>query len=261
MSHMPISIKDINDKLVQAGRLEYRPIYVYGTDETPKGAYQVSSVLKNGHPCLAKALLKMAIYSDVPPLYIGKDALESCCFGAASSMGFTPFPPMMRDLMSAESKSGGSMYLKSSDAVSDRTIENLGRITPPGKYVVMAPAAFINEKAHEVLSVLCFGNSEQIRNLCGLIHFSRTDPFSSIIAPWGPHCAVFIAYPSGMAEKAPKNTAFLGPTEPDGNDWFPPELLSLSMPMGMARRISQDYDASFAGKKPEVAYPAIREKL
>src|SRR5208337_1912392 len=147
---MPMSVKDINDKLIKAGRLEYRPIYVYGTDETPKGAYQVSSVVTQGHRCLAKALLKMAIHEEVPPLYIGKDALAGCCFGAASTLGFTPFPPMMRDLMSAESKSGGSMFLKSSDDVCDRTIDNLGRITPPGRYVVMAPSASIDDKSHEV---------------------------------------------------------------------------------------------------------------
>lgn len=257
---MPIPIKDLNEKLVRAGRLEYRPIYVYGTEETPKGAYQVSSVVTQGHRCLAKALLKMAIHEEVPPLYIGKDAFSGCCFGAASTLGFTPFPPMMRDLMSAESTTGDSMYLKSSDAVCEKTIANLGRITPPGKYVVMAPAEHINE-TNNVLSVLCFGSSEQIRNLCGLIHFRTTDPFGSIIAPWGPHCAIFVAYPAGMAEKAPKDTAFIGPTEPDGNDWFPPDMMALSMPIGMARRISEDCKASFVEKRPEVAYPMAREKV
>jgi hypothetical protein len=258
---MPQTIKEVNDKLVQAGRLEYRPIYVYGTDETPRGAYQVSTVITKGHRCLAKSLLKMAINEDVPPVYVGKGHLEGCCFGAASTLGFTPFPPMMRDLMSAESKSGESMFLKASDDICDRTIESLGRITPPGNFVVMSPASEIDESAHKVLSVLCFGTAEQIRNLCGLIHFGISDPFSPVIAPWGPHCAIFVAYPAGMAEKAPKNTAFIGPTEPDGNDWFPPDLLSLSMPIGIARRISENCDASFAGKKPEIAFPMTREKL
>lgn len=258
---MPLSLHDINNKLVSAGRLQYRPIYVYGSDTVPKGAYQVSSVITTGHRCMAKALLKMAIYDEVPPLFIGTDALNGCCFGAAATLGFTSFPPMMRDLMSAESKSGDSMYMKSSDETCDKTIANLGKITPPGKYVVMAPSTFIDDTSHNVLSVLCFGSAEQIRNLCGLIHFRTTDPFSSIIAPWGPHCAVFVAYPAGMAEKAPKNTAFIGPTEPDGNDWFPPDLMALSMPLGMARRISEDCEASFAEKRPEAAYPPVREKV
>ncbi len=243
------------------GRLEYRPICVYGTDETPKGAYQVSSVITAGHRCLAKALLKMAINEDVPPIYIGKDALSGCCFGAASSLGFTPFPKAMKDMMSSESTTGDSMYLKSTDDVCEKTIVNLGKITPPGKYVVMQPCADADDNAHNILSVLCFGTAEQIRNLCGLIHFRTTDPFSSIIAPWGPHCAVMIAYPAGMSEKAPKNTAFLGPTEPDGNGWFPPDLLALSMPIEMARHISEDCDSSFVEKCPEVVYPAIREKV
>lgn len=258
---MSLSIREVNDKLVKAGRLQYRPICVYGTDEVPKGAFQVSAVIRAGHRCLAKALVKMAIYEDIPPIFIGHGTLDGCCFGAASTLGFKPFPPMMRDLMSAESTSGNSAYLKASDAVSDKTIENLGKITPPGKYVVMQACADADDVAHDILSVLCFGTAEQIRNLCGLIHFSDPNPFGSIIAPWGPHCAVFVAYPSGMAENAPKDTAFIGPTEPDGNDWFPPDLLALSMPIEMARRISVDYESSFAAKKPEMTFPESREKL
>ena len=258
---MPQSIKEIGETIVSAGKLQYRPICVYGTNEVPKGAMQVSSIIRQGHRCLAKTLLKMAIHDEVPPVYIGDGALKGCCVGAASSLGFTTFPKSMRDLMSAESKTDDSMFLKASDAVSDKTIENLGKITPPGKYVVMAPCADADDKSHEIKSVLCFGTAEQIRNLCGLIHFSTTDPFGSVIAPWGPHCAIFVAYPAGMAEKAPKHTAFIGPTEPDGNDWFPEDLLSLSMPIDMARQLSKDYAKSFATKRPEVTYADKKELL
>jgi hypothetical protein len=257
---MSLSIRDINDKLVRAGRLEYRPICVYGTGQVPVGAYQVSSVITKGHRCLARALLKMAIDDNVPPLYIGKDALKGCCSGAASTLGFRPFPRSMKALMSAETKGRGSMFLKASDDVCDKTIANLGKITPPGKYVVMMPCADADDRNHDILSVLCFGTAEQVRNLCGLIHFRTVEPFSSIIAPWGPHCAIFVAYPAGMSDRAPTDTAFIGPTEPDGNDWFPPDLMALSIPIGLARRISEDCESSFVGKKPEVAYPAAREK-
>ncbi len=254
-------IHDINAKLIKAGRLQYRPICVYGSDQAPKGAFQVSSVLTSGHRCLAKALLKMAINEEVPPIFIGDNALQGCCFGAAATLGFTPFPREMNDLMSAESKSSDSMYLKATDDLCDRTLRNLGKITPPGKYVVMQACSEADDRVHDIRSVLCFGKAEQIRNLCGLIHFSIAEPFGAIVAPWGPHCAIFVGYPAGMAENAPKDTAFLGPTAPDGNDWFPEDLLALSMPIGMARRLSSDYDCSFAAKVPAIAYPVKREKL
>ena len=66
-----------------------------------------------------------------------------------------------------------------------------------------------------VLSVVCFGSAEQIRNLCALVHFDETRIFDPIMAPWGSHCSLFVAYPSGMAANAPKNTAFLGPNAPE----------------------------------------------
>ena len=73
---MPKSIKEIGETIVSAGKLQYRPICVYGTNEVPKGAVQVSSIIRQGHRCLAKTLLKMAIHDEIPPVYIGDSSPE-----------------------------------------------------------------------------------------------------------------------------------------------------------------------------------------
>lgn len=62
-------------------------------------------------------------------------------------------------------------------------------------------------------------------------------------------------------ERAPKNTAFIGPTAPDGNAWFPEDIMALSMPIDMASRICEGYSRSFAVKAPGLAYPETREQV
>jgi hypothetical protein len=256
---MTLSTSMINDRLMAAGHLEYRPVYVYGSATVPKGAVQVASVLKIGHRCIAKAILKQSLYEEVPPIFIGKDALKGCCYGAQSWLGFIKFPKSMEDMLTGKSDEE-AMFLKSSPDVCRRSLKNIGKITPPADYVVMSPAAGLHGD-EEILSVVCFGSAEQIRNLCALVHFNETRIFDPVMAPWGSHCSLFVAYPAGMAENAPKNTAFLGPNAPDGNTWFPEDIMALSMPMSMAARICEDYESSFAVKAPEMTYPQAREKV
>ncbi|WP_263640962.1 DUF169 domain-containing protein [Methanobrevibacter arboriphilus] len=50
-------------------------------------------------------------------------------------------------------------------------------------------------------SILIFGDAEQIRNLSNLIYFKNENTFNGISMPFGPSCASFITYPTGMAEK------------------------------------------------------------
>ncbi len=256
---MPLSINEINERLTAAGRLNYRPIYVYGSDIAPKGAVQVSSILQAGHRCLAKAMFKQSAHEGIPPIFLGKDALKGCCYGAQSWLGFIDFPRSMEDMLVGKSDDE-AMFLKSSPEVCRLSLQNIGRITPPADYIVTSTAADIAGKP-VVLSVVCFGSAEQIRNLCALVHFDETRIFDPIMAPWGSHCSLFVAYPAGMAANAPKNTAFLGPNAPDGNSWFPEDIMALSMPIGMARHICEKYGASFAVKVPEMAYPKTREQV
>jgi len=56
-------------------------------------------------------------------------------------------------------------------------------------------------------------------------------------------------------ENAPAHAVFVGPCDPTGNSWFPPDHLSIALSMKMAKRISEDLENSFIIKRPNVAYP------
>jgi hypothetical protein len=43
--------------------------------------------------------------------------------------------------------------------------------------------------------------------------------------------------------------------------WFPPDHLSLAIPIIMARRMSEDLKSSFITKRPAVAYPEHRASV
>lgn len=258
------SMSQVNAKIVSAGRLHLRPVYVFAADTPPDGSVQVSAVITEGHKCLAKALLKMAIHPEVPPVYLGGKAMKGCCFGASAWLGFMKMPPMMKAMYASVPKGDGkhfAHYLKATPDLCDAGLKSLGKVTPPGEYLVMGSCGEQTESLPRPLSVLCFGSAEQIRNLCGLIHFNRADMFTPVIAAWGAHCATFVAYPAGLWESVPKGTAFIGPTVSYGNDWFPPDLMALSMPISVAVQLSEDYDQSFVEKCPEKTYPATREHL
>lgn len=104
-----------------------------------------------------------------------------------------------------------------------------------------------------------FGGPEQIRNLVTLVHFSSLDPFEEVLQPSGPSCASFITYAAGFAEKAPKNAAIVGPFDPTGNRWFPPEMMSLALPINLARRMYRDLPDSFLVERRSVAFPSKRK--
>ena len=260
------TMKDIHDALVKAGRLETRPIGVYGAKSPPSGAGQVSSVITSGHRCLAKALLKMALDERVGPIAVGEDSLKGICQAAPSFLGFREIPPSFKYFLSTGGKGEGGedeegVFLKASPEICEATLKKLGRITPAASHLVMQACSGIKEAPSAMKSVLCFGSAEQIRNIVGLIHFGKSAPFGYVMAPWGSHCSIFVTYPAGMAENAPRDTAFVGPTAPDGNSWFPPGLLSLSMPISMALDLAGSIDQSFVGKLPGMAYPEKREDL
>lgn len=257
------SIGEINDLLVSAGRLHLRPVFAYGSDGPPEGAAEVSAVITEGHRCLAKALLKMAMRPGVSPVYLGRDAMRGCCFGAAAWLGFMKVPPMMKNMYASVAKVDGNHnahHLKATPEVCQACLDRLGRITPPAKYLVLGSRPQADDHTLP-LSVLCFGDAEQIRNLIGLIHFGRSEPFSPVISAWGSPCATFVTYPAGLAENAPKDTAFISPAVSYGNDWFPPDLMALGIPAGVAFRMCEDYGRSFMVKCPERTYPERRERL
>jgi hypothetical protein len=56
-----------------------------------------------------------------------------------------------------------------------------------------------------------------------------------------------ITFPAGMAENAPKDMVYIGPTDPTGNPWQPPELMIMGIPIALAQQMAADLDnLSFA---------------
>jgi len=255
------SIKSINEKLVKTGRLTYRIIGVYGADAKPASAVTTAKVITRGGPCLAKALFKMAGQKGVRAVYVSEDAAKESCFGAMAWFGFVGFPPRVENMFSSEAPVSGSMCIKRTTELARATLDDMGQFTPAGRYVVMQALDDMDEDPKDMRSILCFGKAEQIRNLGALVHFGERKAFTPIMAPWGSGCANFVAFPAGMASGAPKDTAFVSPFVPEGNKWFPADMLALGIPIDMARRMADGYEASFAVRKPEITYPEKKEAL
>jgi hypothetical protein len=46
----------------------------------------------------------------------------------------------------------------------------------------------------------------------------------------------------GLAENAPKDSAYVGPTDPTGNPWLPQELVIMGIPIALAQQMTADLD-------------------
>ncbi|MGD0057470.1 MAG: DUF169 domain-containing protein [Methanomassiliicoccales archaeon] len=249
-----LSIAEIGKKLTKAGRLKMRPLCVYGAAVVPCESVAAAKVNR----CLSEAVLEIALKHGMPPIHLGENMLEGVCPGGQSWLGYIPFHPHLKDFISVgstEFRGGVAEYYKASREVAEKSMEAVGKLMPLGKYTIISGCDHLPFGASGVKAITCFGNAEQIRNLCGLIHFRSMRPFSSTIIPWGPACATMITYPAGIAEKAPDDTAFVGPTDPTGNAWFPESHLVIGIPIKIARQMCDDLDDSFIAKKPGLAYP------
>ncbi len=253
-----LSIRDVGRRLSRAGRLETRVLCVYGSRDIPVGAIPMKSVSR----CIARAIFTMAVRGEVPPTYLGNNALEGCCPGGVSWLGFSSPSPWIKYFVSTGTKEfadGAAEYLKVSPEVAEESFKSIGKITPLGKYTVIQACEDLEEDPG-VKSIVCFGTCEQIRNMCSLVYFRRTDMYA-VLAPFGPSCATLVTYPAGMGEKVPRNSVFIGPLDPTGNSWFPPNYMALGIPVQIARQMSQDLEESFIVKRPKTAYPDRREKI
>jgi hypothetical protein len=214
--------------------------------------------------CVAEAVFLLASDKKAKPIYVGGDALKGCCGGGTTYLGFTERAPNIRYFVSygtKEFRNGAAEYLRATPELVDENARLTGRYIAPGKYLVVSPCANLPEEDPGVRSILLFGEAEQVRNLCSLVHFHSANPFDELLAPSGPSCASFITYAAGIAEKAPRNTAYLGPFDPTGNRWFPPDLLSLAIPIDLARRMHEDLPESFLTKRVRVAFPLARTRI
>lgn len=252
-----LSISEVGTKLQLAGRLNSRPLCVYGSVTIPDGAVPSTSVSS----CVARAITTVAFRTRTPAIYVAAEMPETCCPGGLAHFGFIEFSPGIKYFVSTGSKdfrNGEAEFLRATPALVEENRKLMGKIRPPGKHVIVRPCADLTKEDPGVRSILCFGTAEQIRNMVSLVHFSALDPFREVIVPQGAACASFVSYAAGMVEKAPADTVFVGPSDPTGNSWFPQNHLSLAIPIKMARRMANDLGDSFITKRPTVAYPEER---
>lgn len=84
---------------------------------------------------------------------------------------------------------------------------------------------------------------------------NSSDPFFKVLIPDGPTCATMITFPAGMAENAPKDSAYVGPVDPTVNPWLPSELMVMGIPAALAQKMAIDMEESFICKRNKIAYP------
>ncbi|MFW9970672.1 MAG: DUF169 domain-containing protein [Candidatus Odinarchaeota archaeon] len=254
-----LTIREIGNKLSQAGRLKTTPLCIYGSETIPESAVPVKDINR----CIANAIFDLSVHKNINSVYIGNEVLNGCCPGGQAWFGYKTFLPMLKYFLSTGSedfRGGAAEYLIADPDLSEKQLDSVGRITPINNYIVIQKCDSVGEQDIDVKSFLCFGNSEQIRNLCSLAYFRPEDSFS-IQIPWGPSCASFVTYPAGMAANGSKNCIIIGPTDPTGNFWFPQNYLSMGIPFKIALRMTNDLDESFIIKRPEIAYPVKRKYL
>ncbi|MHA2180731.1 MAG: DUF169 domain-containing protein [Promethearchaeota archaeon] len=252
-----LSIKEIGIKLAQAGRLEASVLCVYGSETVPAKAIPMREINR----CLANAIFTISAQKNFNRVYIGEDDLEGYCPGGQAWFGYKSFMPMLKYFLSTGSKdfrSGAAEFLIANPDLAEKQLKSIGSISPLGKYTIIQKSDELDDPNFEVKAFICFGVSEQIRNLCSLAHF-RPEKVVNIQIPWGASCASFITYPAGLAENGSKNSIIIGPSDPTGNYWFPQNYLSIGIPFDIAKRMANDLDQSFITKRPKIAYPVNRK--
>ena len=252
-----LTIKEIGDKLAQAGRLKANPLCIYGSDTVPDNAVPTTMINR----CIANAIFSLSGNKNINAVYIGNNALEGCCPGGQAWFGYKTFLPMLKHFLSTGSenfRNGAAEFLIATPDIAEKRLNSIGKITPLGKYIVIRKCDDLDEQNLDVKALLCFGLSEQIRNLCSLAYF-RPEKGFNIQIPWGPSCASFVTYPAGMVESGLKNSIIIGPTDPTGNYWLPQDYLSMGIPFEIAKRMANDLDDSFIIKRSEIAYPIKRK--
>jgi len=251
-----MNAKTIGEKLTQAARLPGRAVCVFGSEDPKQGSVLIASV----DSCLARAVFKISSERDAPAVYFGTEAKAGMCPGGQRWCGVTSATSTIKYFVSTgrpDVMGGAAEYLKPSPDAAERFFAAPGKIAFPSKYLNIAGWDQLDEN-QDVLSFILIGKAESMRNVGGLVQYTFEDIFSSMVMPSGPACASMITYAAGLSEKAPRNTAFVGPVDPTGNAWFPPEMLSMAIPFEMAAKMGENLEDSFLTKRPEVALPVKR---
>ena len=254
-----MSVAEVGRRLVRAGRLDSKPLCVYGTEVVESEWIPTGKI----DFCLVKVFLKLAM-GNFPPAFAGVDTLKGCCPGGATHLGLIKAPDGLKYFISTGDPSfrgGEAEYLRRSPQMIEETSKVIGKITPLSKNIVFRPCADLEDEDPGVVSVMCLGTAEQIRNIFALDYFSSTDVFGSIVVPAGSACATLVTYPSGMSANSPRNAMFAGPTDPTVNHYFPHDFMGVGIPIKVAKRMCEPIEESFVVKRPHVAYPEKRDAL
>ena len=223
---MAMSARSIGEKLTSAGRLAGGAVCVIGGN----GPFPGSVHLKEVDRCVARAIYKLAVMPGTPPISYGVDSKEGTCPGGQMWCGLAGIGPKLKFFLSTGTPDfmhGEAEHLQPTPEAAEQFLDAPGKITTPGRYLTLARYDQIDDEA-EVLSFVLIGSAESIRNLGGLVHFVTDDVFTSVLMPGGSSCATMITYPAGMAERAPRNAAFVGPVDPTGNSWLPPDMMTMA---------------------------------
>ena len=246
----------VGEKLTTAARLAGRAVCVIGSEDPFPGSGRLGKVDR----CIARVVCNIALDRKAGPVTFGLHAKEGICPGGQMWCGLAAASPMLKFFLSTgtpEFMGGAAEHLKPTPEAAERFLMAPGRITLPGRYLSLAGHDVVEDDA-EVLSLVLFGTAESMRNLSGLVHYVSDDIFTAVLMPGGASCASMITYAAGMAERAANNAAYIGPVDPTGNAWLPGDLMSMALPMPLARKMAENVDRSFLGKRSGVAFPEKR---
>lgn len=216
-----LTIEEIGRVLADSVDLETHIVCVSGSEEIPESGVRTSSI----SGCIASAIYQMATGEIHGPLYAGyeQDQPFCRCMGGPAWFGYRSFDHGLMSLLASGSedlKGFVPKRLKKSREIAQKTISSIGKVVPLGRYVVMSRCEGLQDD-RGVRCLVCFASGEQIRNLCALAHFASSDVFNLVSIPRGPSCATMITYPAGMAENAPPDMLFVGPSDPSASFWLP----------------------------------------
>jgi len=244
---MELSIMQSTAALARAVDLKTRPVCVYGSDRIPENGIR-SCLLSQ---CVASAMYQIAQCKVNDPVFVSDepDQFFCRCIGGPAWFGYRRFDPQLAGLMSdgSEDKVSTAKHLKKNEKIAWETYRSEGDIEPIGKYVVMRRYDDMPED-QAVKCIICFGTSEQIRDLCALGHFGSRDAFGAISIPWGPACATLVTYPAGMAENEAPPRIYVGPTDPSSREWLPGNCMAVGIPSEIAREMAGDVAKSFLAR-------------
>ena len=248
-----LSISGLGRSLGEGARLELRPLCVFESLNVPKDSKPFGSVDR----CLAKAVYLCA-KGEEGTMHIGPDARSGVCPGGLAWTGLTEMAEGLKYFISTGSPSfrhGEAEHLKRDPELVMASRSRVGRIRAPQGHLCVTPCQDFQGDMGVPRAVLLFAGAEQARNLLALQHFGTPEVFTSTGAPWGPSCASFLSYPAGLTTNCPDHMVVIGPVDPTGNHWLPPDIVSLGIPLAVARRMASDLPSSFLVKRAHVTFP------